>query len=123
MTPARIDAIVTRFAVTAHRAEEAGFDGAEVHAAHDWGCRPGRAVRRELREPGDDRPFRRQAYAGARPTSWTCKDLVKTSPLPLMLTGGSRGAPPPNEYGTAASLSSAWAPPSLSLRTCPKARV
>ncbi|MEU2067852.1 hypothetical protein [Streptomyces anulatus] len=51
------------------------------------------------------------------------KDLVKTSPLPLMLTGGSRGAPPPNEYGTAASLSSAWAPPSLSLRTCPKARV
>ncbi|MEU2067851.1 hypothetical protein [Streptomyces anulatus] len=36
MTPARIDATVTRFAVTAHRAEEAGFDGVEVHAAHDW---------------------------------------------------------------------------------------
>ncbi|OKJ54232.1 NADH:flavin oxidoreductase/NADH oxidase family protein [Streptomyces sp. CB02115] len=36
MTPARIDATVTRFAVTAHRAEQAGFDGVEVHAAHGY---------------------------------------------------------------------------------------
>ncbi|MFI1249161.1 NADH:flavin oxidoreductase/NADH oxidase family protein [Streptomyces anulatus] len=36
MTPARIDATVTRFAATAHRAEEAGFDGVEVHAAHGY---------------------------------------------------------------------------------------
>ncbi|MFJ3582898.1 NADH:flavin oxidoreductase/NADH oxidase family protein [Streptomyces sp. NPDC090127] len=36
MTAAQIDATVTRFAVTAHRAEEAGFDGVEVHAAHGY---------------------------------------------------------------------------------------
>ncbi|MFE4683412.1 NADH:flavin oxidoreductase/NADH oxidase family protein [Streptomyces sp. NPDC056721] len=36
MTPAQIDATVTRFAVTAHRAEKAGFDGVEVHAAHGY---------------------------------------------------------------------------------------
>ncbi|MFD4901048.1 NADH:flavin oxidoreductase/NADH oxidase family protein [Streptomyces sp. NPDC058411] len=36
MTPAQIDATVARFAVTAHRAEEAGFDGVEVHAAHGY---------------------------------------------------------------------------------------
>ncbi|MFE4923219.1 NADH:flavin oxidoreductase/NADH oxidase family protein [Streptomyces sp. NPDC056661] len=36
MTPAQIEATVTRFAVTAHRAEKAGFDGVEVHAAHGY---------------------------------------------------------------------------------------
>ncbi|MCX4445118.1 NADH:flavin oxidoreductase/NADH oxidase family protein [Streptomyces sp. NPDC058369] len=36
MTPAQIEATVTRFAVTARRAEEAGFDGVEVHAAHGY---------------------------------------------------------------------------------------
>ncbi|MFA3842669.1 NADH:flavin oxidoreductase/NADH oxidase family protein [Streptomyces aureus] len=36
MTPAQIDATVTRFAVTAHRAEKTGFDGVEVHAAHGY---------------------------------------------------------------------------------------
>ncbi|WNI20941.1 NADH:flavin oxidoreductase/NADH oxidase family protein [Streptomyces sp. ITFR-16] len=36
MTPDRIDATVTRFAVTAHRAEKAGFDGVEIHAAHGY---------------------------------------------------------------------------------------
>ncbi|MEV0276346.1 NADH:flavin oxidoreductase/NADH oxidase family protein [Streptomyces sp. NPDC050610] len=36
MTPEQIDATVTRFAVTARRAEEAGFDGVEIHAAHGY---------------------------------------------------------------------------------------
>jgi 2,4-dienoyl-CoA reductase-like NADH-dependent reductase (Old Yellow Enzyme family) len=36
MTPEQIDATVARFAVTAARAEEAGFDGVEVHAAHGY---------------------------------------------------------------------------------------
>ena len=36
MTPAQIDATVTRFAITAHRAEKAGFDGVEIHAAHGY---------------------------------------------------------------------------------------
>ncbi|WP_275431369.1 2,4-dienoyl-CoA reductase [Streptomyces sp. CS081A] len=36
MTPRQIDDTVTRFAVTAHRAEKAGFDGVEVHAAHGY---------------------------------------------------------------------------------------
>ncbi|MFB8087536.1 NADH:flavin oxidoreductase/NADH oxidase family protein [Streptomyces sp. NPDC055992] len=36
MTPAQIEATVTRFAVTARRAEEAGFDGVEIHAAHGY---------------------------------------------------------------------------------------
>ncbi|MCQ4205671.1 NADH:flavin oxidoreductase/NADH oxidase family protein [Streptomyces longispororuber] len=36
MTPEQIDATVNRFAVTAHRAEKAGFDGVEVHAAHGY---------------------------------------------------------------------------------------
>lgn len=36
MTPEQIAATVTRFAVTAHRAEKAGFDGVEVHAAHGY---------------------------------------------------------------------------------------
>ncbi|MFF4958903.1 NADH:flavin oxidoreductase/NADH oxidase family protein [Streptomyces sp. NPDC001222] len=36
MTPEQINATVTRYAVTAHRAEEAGFDGVEVHAAHGY---------------------------------------------------------------------------------------
>ena len=36
MTPEQIDATVARFAVTARRAEEAGFDGVEVHAAHGY---------------------------------------------------------------------------------------
>lgn len=36
MTPAQIEATVSRFAVTARRAEEAGFDGVEVHAAHGY---------------------------------------------------------------------------------------
>ncbi|MER5959422.1 NADH:flavin oxidoreductase/NADH oxidase family protein [Streptomyces sp. NPDC001893] len=36
MTPKQIDDTVTRFAVTAHRAEKAGFDGVEVHAAHGY---------------------------------------------------------------------------------------
>ncbi|WP_377321025.1 NADH:flavin oxidoreductase/NADH oxidase family protein [Pimelobacter simplex] len=36
MTPEQIDATVARFAITARRAEEAGFDGVEVHAAHGY---------------------------------------------------------------------------------------
>jgi 2,4-dienoyl-CoA reductase-like NADH-dependent reductase (Old Yellow Enzyme family) len=36
MTPDQIDATVERFAVTARRAEEAGFDGVEIHAAHGY---------------------------------------------------------------------------------------
>ncbi|MEU2930559.1 NADH:flavin oxidoreductase/NADH oxidase family protein [Streptomyces sp. NPDC007251] len=36
MTPEQIQAIVTRYAVTAQRAEQAGFDGVEVHAAHGY---------------------------------------------------------------------------------------
>ncbi|MFF2082714.1 NADH:flavin oxidoreductase/NADH oxidase family protein [Nocardia sp. NPDC058176] len=36
MTTAQIDATITRFATTARRAEEAGFDGVEVHAAHGF---------------------------------------------------------------------------------------
>ncbi|MFF2650775.1 NADH:flavin oxidoreductase/NADH oxidase family protein [Streptomyces sp. NPDC058045] len=36
MTPEQIDATVTRFAVSAHRAEQAGFDGVEIHAAHGY---------------------------------------------------------------------------------------
>ncbi|MET7726148.1 NADH:flavin oxidoreductase/NADH oxidase family protein [Streptomyces mirabilis] len=36
MTPDQIEATVTRYAVTAHRAEKAGFDGVEVHAAHGY---------------------------------------------------------------------------------------
>ena len=36
MTPEQIDATVERFAVSAVRAERAGFDGVEVHAAHGY---------------------------------------------------------------------------------------
>ncbi|MFD0067463.1 NADH:flavin oxidoreductase/NADH oxidase family protein [Streptomyces sp. NPDC127574] len=36
MTPKQIKDSVTRYAVTARRAEEAGFDGVEVHAAHGY---------------------------------------------------------------------------------------
>ncbi|MER5793612.1 NADH:flavin oxidoreductase/NADH oxidase family protein [Streptomyces sp. NPDC001980] len=36
MTPEQIQATVTRYAVTALRAEQAGFDGVEVHAAHGY---------------------------------------------------------------------------------------
>ncbi|MFC9156681.1 NADH:flavin oxidoreductase/NADH oxidase family protein [Streptomyces bauhiniae] len=36
MTPQQIDDTVTRFVVTAHRAEKAGFDGVEIHAAHGY---------------------------------------------------------------------------------------
>lgn len=36
MTADQIDATVRRFAVTAARAEQAGFDGVEVHAAHGY---------------------------------------------------------------------------------------
>jgi 2,4-dienoyl-CoA reductase-like NADH-dependent reductase (Old Yellow Enzyme family) len=36
MTPEQIAATVTRFAVAAERAERAGFDGVEVHAAHGY---------------------------------------------------------------------------------------
>ncbi|WP_042421027.1 NADH:flavin oxidoreductase/NADH oxidase family protein [Streptacidiphilus anmyonensis] len=36
MTPEQIDATVGRFATTARRAEEAGFDGVEIHAAHGY---------------------------------------------------------------------------------------
>lgn len=36
MTAEQIRATVTRFAVTAARAEQAGFDGVEVHAAHGY---------------------------------------------------------------------------------------
>ncbi|MFG2823532.1 NADH:flavin oxidoreductase/NADH oxidase family protein [Kitasatospora sp. NPDC048365] len=36
MTPEQIDATVRRFAVTAARAEQAGFDGVEIHAAHGY---------------------------------------------------------------------------------------
>jgi 2,4-dienoyl-CoA reductase-like NADH-dependent reductase (Old Yellow Enzyme family) len=36
MTSEQIEATVARFAATAARAERAGFDGAEVHAAHGY---------------------------------------------------------------------------------------
>ncbi|WP_431676370.1 NADH:flavin oxidoreductase/NADH oxidase family protein [Kitasatospora sp. KL5] len=36
MTPDQIEATVARFAVTARRAEQAGFDGVEIHAAHGY---------------------------------------------------------------------------------------
>ncbi|QHF94555.1 2,4-dienoyl-CoA reductase [Streptomyces sp. NHF165] len=36
MTPEQIEATVARFAVTARRAEQAGFDGVEIHAAHGY---------------------------------------------------------------------------------------
>ncbi|MFF9585583.1 NADH:flavin oxidoreductase/NADH oxidase family protein [Streptomyces achromogenes] len=36
MTPQQIEETVTRHAVTARRAEQAGFDGVEVHAAHGY---------------------------------------------------------------------------------------
>ncbi|MFK0153212.1 NADH:flavin oxidoreductase/NADH oxidase family protein [Streptomyces sp. NPDC090493] len=36
MTPEQIKATVTRYAVTAQRAEQAGFDGVEIHAAHGY---------------------------------------------------------------------------------------
>lgn len=36
MTTEQIRATITRFATTARRAEEAGFDGVEVHAAHGY---------------------------------------------------------------------------------------
>ncbi|MGW2846578.1 oxidoreductase, partial [Streptomyces sp. NPDC001274] len=36
MTARQIDRTVDRFAVTARRAEEAGFDGVEIHAAHGY---------------------------------------------------------------------------------------
>ncbi|TXS44296.1 NADH:flavin oxidoreductase/NADH oxidase family protein [Streptomyces sp. t39] len=36
MTPQQIQDTVARYAVTARRAEEAGFDGVEVHAAHGY---------------------------------------------------------------------------------------
>ncbi|MFJ4840595.1 NADH:flavin oxidoreductase/NADH oxidase family protein [Streptomyces sp. NPDC088746] len=36
MTPEQIEATVNRYAVTAQRAEKAGFDGVEIHAAHGY---------------------------------------------------------------------------------------
>ncbi|MEV6175608.1 NADH:flavin oxidoreductase/NADH oxidase family protein [Streptomyces sp. NPDC052015] len=36
MTAQQIEDTVTRFAVTAHRAQKAGFDGVEIHAAHGY---------------------------------------------------------------------------------------
>ncbi|MEV4943534.1 NADH:flavin oxidoreductase/NADH oxidase family protein [Streptomyces zaomyceticus] len=36
MTPQQIHETVERYAVTARRAEEAGFDGVEIHAAHGY---------------------------------------------------------------------------------------
>ncbi|MFJ4868672.1 NADH:flavin oxidoreductase/NADH oxidase family protein [Streptomyces sp. NPDC088757] len=36
MTPRQIEETVARYAVTAQRAEKAGFDGVEVHAAHGY---------------------------------------------------------------------------------------
>ncbi|MEY9846448.1 NADH:flavin oxidoreductase/NADH oxidase family protein [Streptacidiphilus sp. MAP5-3] len=36
MTAEQIEATVNRFAVTARRAEEAGFDGVEIHSAHGY---------------------------------------------------------------------------------------
>ncbi|MFB7481965.1 NADH:flavin oxidoreductase/NADH oxidase family protein [Streptomyces anulatus] len=36
MTARQIEETVTRYAVTAHRAEKAGFDGVEIHAAHGY---------------------------------------------------------------------------------------
>ncbi|MFE0703157.1 NADH:flavin oxidoreductase/NADH oxidase family protein [Streptomyces sp. NPDC058872] len=163
MTPQQIHETVERYAVTARRAEEAGFDGVEIHAAHgyllsqflsplvnkrtdEWGgslenrarmlLDVVRAVRaavsssfavavklnsadfqrggfdaddaRQVIEmleplgvdlvelsggsyespamtgrPADDRTQAREAYFLD-----LAKDLVKTSPLPLMLTGG-----------------------------------
>ncbi|MFF9624023.1 NADH:flavin oxidoreductase/NADH oxidase family protein [Streptomyces griseosporeus] len=163
MTPQQIEDTVARYAVTARRAEEAGFDGVEIHAAHgyllsqflsplvnkrtdQWGgslenrarmlldivravrasVSPSFAVAVKLNSadfqrggfdaddagqviemleplgvdlvelsggsyespamtgrPADDRTQAREAYFLD-----LAKDLVKTSPIPLMLTGG-----------------------------------
>ncbi|SEB62665.1 NADH:flavin oxidoreductase/NADH oxidase family protein [Streptomyces sp. TLI_105] len=163
MTPQQIEDTVTRYAVTARRAEKAGFDGVEIHAAHGyllsqflsplvnkrtdrWGgslenrarmlldivravrasVSPSFAVAVKLNSadfqrggfdaddarqviemleplgvdlvelsggsyespamtgrPADDRTQAREAYFLD-----LAKDLVKTSPIPLMLTGG-----------------------------------
>ncbi|MFF3772776.1 2,4-dienoyl-CoA reductase [Streptomyces sp. NPDC002232] len=108
MTPRQIEDTVARFAVTARRAEEAGFDGVEVHAAHGYllsqflsplvntrtdrwgGSLENRArllldVVRAVRagRPADDRTTAREAYF-----LHLAEELVGTSALPLMLTGG-----------------------------------
>ncbi|MFG2218723.1 2,4-dienoyl-CoA reductase [Streptomyces sp. NPDC048685] len=124
MTPEQIRATVTRYAVTARRAEEAGFDGVEVHAAHgyllsqflsplvnkrtdQWGGFDADDARQVIEmlaplgvdlvelsggsyespamsgRPADERTQAREAYFLD-----LAKDLVGTSPLPLMLTGG-----------------------------------
>ncbi|GGU97281.1 2,4-dienoyl-CoA reductase [Streptomyces litmocidini] len=163
MTPQQIEDTVARYAVTARRAEEAGFDGVEIHAAHgyllsqflsplvnkrtdQWGGSPEnrarmlldvvRAVRASVSpsfavavklnsadfqrggfdaddarqvigmleplgvdlvelsggsyespamtgRPADDRTRAREAYFLD-----LAEDLVRTSPIPLMLTGG-----------------------------------
>ncbi|MFF5639323.1 hypothetical protein [Streptomyces sp. NPDC012825] len=132
MTPRQIEETVARYAATARRAEQAGFDGVEVHAAHgyllsqflsplvnkrtdQWGgslenrartpldvvravraaVPPSFAVAVKLNSGGsyespamtgrstDTRTRAREAYFLD-----LAEDLVTTSPLPLMLTGG-----------------------------------
>ncbi|MYM89506.1 2,4-dienoyl-CoA reductase [Rugamonas sp. FT82W] len=36
MSSAQIEEVITRFAATAHAAEQAGFDGVQIHAAHGY---------------------------------------------------------------------------------------
>ncbi|WP_435835817.1 hypothetical protein [Streptomyces anulatus] len=105
MTPARIDATVSRFAVTAHRAERAGFDGVEVHAAHGyllsqflsplvnkrtdrWGGPLENRARMLLDVVRAVRAAVSPSFAVAVSFLDLAEDLVKTSPLPLILTGG-----------------------------------
>lgn len=196
MTPEQIEATVARFAVTARRAEQAGFDGVEIHAAHGYllsqflsplvnrrtdawgGSLENRArmlldVVRAVRDavsssfavavklnsadfqrggfdagdarqvigmlaplgvdlvevsggsyespamtgrPADERTRAREAYFLD-----LARDLARTSPVPLMLTGGITGAGPPRTCSPTVWPSSVWAPPWPSPRTCPTA--
>src|SRR6266851_5251190 len=118
MTKEQISATVKRFATTAGLAERAGFDGVEVHAAHGyllsqflsplvnqrsdgWGGPLENRARLLLGvdlvelsggsyespamagRPADTRTAAREAYFLE-----LAAELAKTSPLPLMLTGG-----------------------------------
>ncbi|GGQ58970.1 oxidoreductase [Streptomyces flaveolus] len=105
MTPQQIEETVARYAVTARRAEQAGFDGVEVHAAHgyllsqflsplvnkrtdQWGGSLENRARMLIDIVRAVRAAVARTQAREAYFLDLAKDLVKTSPLPLMLTGG-----------------------------------